>query len=186
METHDTQRLSVAYQRERSRLLGFIRARVSNGDDAEDILHDVFAQAVRSPNVLASVDDLVAWLFRVARNRVVDWYRRRGRRRETSLDARTDDGAASLGELIADSGIELDRDLVRRMAVDALAAAVAALPAPQRAAFVGNVIEGRTFKEMAEQTNTPIGTLLARKHRAVAKLRETLEDLEEVIDELDS
>ena len=76
--------------------------------------------------------------------------------------------------------------MVRRVAVDAVAAAVAALPPAQREAFVGNVIEGRTFREMAEQTGTPIGTLLARKRRAVAKLRTTLEDLEEAVDELDT
>ena len=68
----------------------------------------------------------------------------------------------------------------------ALATAVAALPDGQREAFVGNVIEGRSFREMAQETGTPLGTLLARKHRAVARLRETLEDLEEVIDELGS
>jgi RNA polymerase sigma factor (sigma-70 family) len=186
VESNDTERLSGTYRRERSRLLAFIRSRVGSGDDAEDILHEVFVQAVRSPNVLASVDNLVAWLFRIARNRVVDWYRRRGRRQETSLDADAGEGTGSLGELIADTSIDLDRDLVRRMTVDALATAVASLPAAQREAFVGNVIEGRTFREMAEQTNTPLGTLLARKSRAVAKLRETLEDLEEVIDELDS
>jgi RNA polymerase sigma factor (sigma-70 family) len=159
---------------------------VGSSDEAEDILHEVFVQAVRSPNVLASVDNLVAWLFTIARNRVVDWYRRRGRRQETSLDAEAGEGTSSLGDLIADTSIDLERDMVRRMTVDALAAAVAVLPEGQREAFVGNVMEGRTFREMAEETGTPLGTLLARKRRAVAKLRETLEELEEVIDELDS
>ena len=184
VESHE--RLSGAYRRERSRLLAFIRSRVTNGDDAEDILHEVFVRAVRSPNVLASVDNLVAWLFRIARNRVVDWYRRRGRRQETSLDADAGDETPGLLELIADTSIDLDRDLVRRMTVNALSNAVASLPDAQREAFVGNVIEGRTFREMAQQTGTPLGTLLARKRRAVARLRETLEDLEEVIDDLDS
>lgn len=186
MESQNTDRLSVTYQRERSKLLRFIRSKVSNGDDAEDILHEVFFQAIRSPNVLSTVDDMVAWLFKAARNRVVDWYRRRGRRRETSLDAKVDGGTASLGELIADSGIDLDRDLSRRMAVESLASAIATLPAEQREAFVGNVIEGRTFREIAKETNTPLGTILARKRRAVLKLRETLDDLEEALDELDS
>jgi RNA polymerase sigma factor (sigma-70 family) len=183
VEPHDTDSVSVAYRRERPRLLAFIRSRVTDGDD---ILHDVFVQAVRHPNVLAAVDDLVAWLFRAARNRVVDMYRRRERRRETSLDADVDDGTASLGDLIADAGIDIERDLTRRLAVETLADAVAELPEGQRAAFVGNVMEGRTFREMADASNTPLGTLLARKRRAVAKLRVILQDLEEVIDELDS
>ena len=71
----DPQRVGTAYRREAPRLRAFIRSRVASGEDAEDILHEVFAQAAR-PNVLAAVDDVVAWLFRAARNRVVDWYRR--------------------------------------------------------------------------------------------------------------
>ena len=182
MESHDTtQRLSGTYRRERSRLLQFIRSRVSDGEVAEDILHDVFAQAVRSPNVMASVDNLVGWLFTVARNRVVDWYRRRGRRQEISLDADARDGTSTLGDLIADAGIDPEGALIRQAAVQAIAAEIAKLPDAQREAFVGSVIEGRSFREMAEASGTPVGTLLARKHRAVQRLRQHLRDFEEEI-----
>ena len=105
--------VATAYRREAPRLLAFIRSRVTNGEDAEDILHEVFAQAAR-PNVLAAVDDVVAWLFRAARNRVADWYRRRGRRTEASLDAVVGDDETSLGDLLADGGVDVERPVAWR------------------------------------------------------------------------
>ena len=174
--------VGVAYRRAAPRLLAFIRARVTSGEDAEDILHEVFAQAAR-PNVLAAVDDVVAWLFRAARNRVVDWYRRRGRRPETSLDAVADGVETSLGELLVDAGVDVTQEVARRLAVQAMARAIASLPSKQRQAFVGHVVEGGSFREMAASSGAPIGTLLARKHRAVARLRTSLQNLEEVLDE---
>ena len=181
----DPQRVGTAYRREAPRLLAFIRSRVASGEDAEDILHEVFAQAAR-PNVLAAVDDVVAWLFRAARNRVVDWYRRRGRRTETSLDAVLADDESSLGDLLVDAGVDVERQVARRLAVEALVRAIASLPAEQRQAFVATVVEGWTFRELATRTGTPIGTLLSRKRRAVARLRISLQNLEEGIDELES
>ena len=105
--------VATAYRREAPHLLAFIRSRVTNGEDAEDILHEVFAQAAR-PNVLAAVDDVVAWLFRAARNRVADWYRRRGRRTEASLDAVVGDDETSLGDLLADAGVDVERPVAWR------------------------------------------------------------------------
>jgi RNA polymerase sigma factor (sigma-70 family) len=181
MEAVLVQRLERTYERERGRLLSFIRSRVSAREDAEDILQDVFTQAVRNLSVTQPIDNLLAWLYTAARNRVVDLYRRR--RPTVSLHGRDrDDG--SLEDLLEDSGIDLEKEVVRREVQEALTEALEDLPAEQREVFLQQAVEGRTFRELAEESGVSINTLIARKRYAVKALRRRLAAIKEVLEEL--
>jgi RNA polymerase sigma factor (sigma-70 family) len=176
-----TQRLERTYRRERPRLLAFIRSRVSRPEDAEDLLQEVFAQAVESLSATEPVDNLLAWLYTVTRNRIVDLYRRR--RPALSLQTREEEGPA-LEELIRDSGIDLDRELVRQEVLEALVDSLEELPPEQREVFLQQAVEGTTFREIAEETGVSINTLTARKRYAVRFLRHRLQEIKQLVDEL--
>jgi len=153
--------------RERSRLLNFIRRRVPHPDDAEDVLQDVFYKLVEANRLLMPVDHVASWLFRVARNRIIDLVRKR--KPETPYDL------AELAELLPSSDPDPEAAYFQNAQLDELEAALDELPEEQRAVFVAHVLEGRSFKEMAEQTGQNINTLLARKRYAVQRLRERLQ-----------
>ncbi len=175
------ERIDRTFREEGERLLRFIRSRVSEPEDAEDILQDIFVQALRNLNALQAVDNLLGWLYTAARNRIVDWYRRKGRR-AAPPDPRLDE--ASLGELLADSGLSLERERVRALVADALLEALEELPPPQREAFRLQALEGQTFREISQRTGVPINTLIARKRYAVLALRERLREVRALADEL--
>jgi len=155
-------------QRERSRLLNFIRRSVPHPDDAEDVLQDVFYKLVEANRLLMPIDHVASWLFRVARNRIIDLVRKR---KPEILD-----GLAELAELLPSSEPDPEAAYVQNERLDDLEAALDELPEEQRAVFVAHVLEGRSFKEMAEQTGENINTLLARKRYAVRRLRERLQE----------
>ena len=155
-------------QRERSRLLNFIRRRVPDPNDAEDVLQDVFYKLVEANRLLMPIDHVASWLFRVARNRIIDLVRKR---KPEILD-----GLAELAELLPSSDPDPEAAYVQNERLDDLEAALDELPEEQRAVFVAHVLEGRSFKEMAEQTGENINTLLARKRYAVRRLRERLQE----------
>jgi len=175
------QRLERTYRRERGRLLAFIRSRVHASEDAEDILQDVFTQAVRNLSATEPIDNLVAWLYTVTRNRIVDLYR--GRRPTVSIHGRADEGG-SLEDLLEDSGIDLEQEVIRGEVLEALLESLEELPPEQRDVFLQQAVEGRTFRELAEESGVSINTLLARKRYAVQALRRRLGELREVFDEL--
>jgi RNA polymerase sigma factor (sigma-70 family) len=165
MTADQDRRIADAVDREQSRLRRFIRRRVPDPRDAEDVLQDVFAALVEANRLLMPIDHLTGWLFRVARNRIADLFRRRPE--EPLL----------FEELLpADEG-DPDVAYARSVMVEALAAALDELPPEQRDVFVGHEIDGRSFKEMAKATGVPINTLLSRKHYAVQRLRERLKPL---------
>ena len=176
------ERIDRAFREEGDRLLRFIRRRVAEPEAAEDILQDIFVQALRNLNALQVVDNLLAWLYTTARNRIIDWYRR-GRRRAVPLEGR--EAEASLAELAAGSGLPLEREQVRGLVADALLEALAELPAAQREVFLLQAVEGRTFREISEATGVPLNTLLARKRYAVLALRERLGELRSLAAGLD-
>jgi RNA polymerase sigma factor (sigma-70 family) len=165
MTADQDRRIADAVDREQSRLRRFIRRRVPDPRDAEDVLQDVFAALVEANRLLMPIDHLTGWLFRVARNRIADLFRRR--HEEPLL----------FEELLpADDG-DPEAAFARTVMVEALAAALDELPADQRDVFVAHEIDGLTFKEMAKTTGVPINTLLSRKHYAVQRLRERLKPL---------
>jgi len=161
---------------ERKRLLDFIRKRVRNQSDAEDILQDVFYQLVTNYSVTDPIEKLTAWLFTVARNKIIDWYRKR-RPESLPSDPGDLDSPLNLEEVLFDPKQNPDRVYARSLVWSELSEALDELPDEQRDVFVMHELEGRSFKEIAELTGEPINTLLSRKRYAVLFLREQLQEL---------
>ncbi|MGA8199123.1 MAG: sigma-70 family RNA polymerase sigma factor [Candidatus Sulfotelmatobacter sp.] len=171
------QRISEAVSREQPRLRSFIRKRVADPGDAEDILQDVFYELVEAYRMMKPVEQVTAWLFRVARNRITDRFRKRSRealRNEPSSVA--DDGEELLlEELLPSPDAGPDAAYARSVLLEELDEALDELPAEQREVFVAHELMGYSFKELAEQTGVSVNTLLSRKHYAVLHLRERLQ-----------
>lgn len=166
--------LEAAVKRERKRLSDFIRRRITDESDAEDVLQDVFYQLLTSPSVTEPIENLTAWLFAVARNKVVDWYRKR---RPAPLRRGGDEGPLDLEDVLFDPADGPDRAYWRAAVWAELADALDELPEEQRDVFVAHELEGASFKQIAERTGEPLNTLLSRKRYAVLYLRERLRDL---------
>jgi RNA polymerase sigma factor (sigma-70 family) len=180
MEAVLTGKLERAYKNESKKLLGFIRSKISSIEDAEDILHDVFLSAVNNINITEPIDNLAGWIYTIARNRIIDWYRKK-KNRTVSLHQIKND--ISLEEMIQDAGINLEKQMLRKIVMQAIEESLEELPESQREVFFLQAIEGKTFKEISEITKTPVNTLLARKRYAVLFLRDRLREIKEMIDE---
>jgi RNA polymerase sigma factor (sigma-70 family) len=168
--------VEAAARTERTRLFNFIRRRVRTEEDAEDILQDVFYQLLTSYSVTEPIEKLTSWLFTVARNKIIDWYRRR---RPSGLNVEDEETGESLNleDILFDPTQNPDELYARSLVWTELADALDELPDEQREVFVMHELEGRSFKEMAEMTGEPINTLLSRKRYAVLHLRESLQEL---------
>ena len=149
--------------REGSRLRNFIRRRVADPRDAEDVLQDVFTELVEANQLLMPIEHVSGWLFRVARNRIIDLFRRK---KGESLD---------LDDLLPSPDAGPDAEFARGALLEELEAAIAELPEEQRDVFVAHEIDGKSFKEMAAESGVSINTLLSRKRYAVLHLRERLQ-----------
>lgn len=165
---------------ERDNLLSFIRSKIRSLDDSEDMLQDVYIKALDSLNVMGPVDNLTGWLYTIAKNKVIDWYRKK-RLQTVSLDEPIDEGLA-LKDILADDMDERWDDRTREAVYNALLQAISELPEKQRFVFIQNVIEERTFRELAKETGTCINTLMARKRYAVTFLRGRLKEIKQLID----
>lgn len=163
-------------ERERPRLRNFIRRRVGNDADVEDILQDVFFELVEAYRLMQPLENVSAWLFRVARNRIVDFFRkeRRGPFVEPPRDPDGDD-MLRIEEMLPSPEAGPESAYLYSVLVDEFNAALAALPAEQRDAFVAHELEGRSFRDLASESGLSVNTLLARKHYAVRYLRERLQ-----------
>jgi RNA polymerase sigma factor (sigma-70 family) len=177
--------ITAIVMRERTRLVNFIRRRIRDPDDAEDVLQDVFHEFVQAYRLPAPIEQASAWLFRAARNRIVDRFRKKKEQPLTDLSEAEDD---------ADSEYRLDLALpahdagpealyARTLLLKALQDALDELPVNQREVFVAHELEGRSFKEMVTESGVTLNTLLARKRYAVLHLRARLQP---IYDELDS
>ena len=170
----------AAYRSERKRLFDFIRRRVRTEADAEDILADVFYQMIASYSVTEPIEKMTSWLLTVARNKIIDWYRKR---KPESLRQRADESALpqnlplNLEDILFDPGQNPDVLYARSLVWTELADALEDLPDEQRDVFVMHELEGKSFKEIAELTGEPVNTLLSRKRYAVLYLREALQEL---------
>lgn len=164
------------FKGERGRLWRYIRSRVRDRVDAEDILQDVFTELVVAHRLLKPVNHLRGWLFQVARNRITDRHRARSRWDSTSdsLDA-MEPGA--LEAMLPSAAGGPDAAYARAVLQEALEDALAELPGPQRDVFVAHELEGRSFKEMSEETGVGVNTLLSRKRYAVLHLRRRLQSI---------
>jgi len=168
-----------AIRRERPRLRAWLRRQVPDPQDIEDILQDAFYELVLASRLVEPVRNAGAWLFAVIRNRVTDTHRRRGRHPTTSLadpDAAPDDADEdALADLLPDADAGPEQAYMRARLIEALEAALQALPDEQRAVFVAHELDGLSFKDMAAASGDSVNTLLSRKRYAVAALRKRLQ-----------
>ncbi|ACU64322.1 RNA polymerase sigma factor [Chitinophaga pinensis] len=178
MAAEQNERIQETVRQERKRLLHFIRKRVNNVADAEDILQDVFYQFTEYSRVGSQIDSITAWLFTVTRNKITDWFRKK-RESTFSEHTREYDGEESLflSEVIADPGALSDAPMTRKVIAESIMEAVDELPEEQRFVFLQHEIEGKSFKEMSAETGVSVNTLLSRKRYAVLFLRERLAEL---------
>ncbi len=171
------------FLKEKDRLLAFIRNRVSSLEEAEDILQDVFFQFVAGYDTISSLDRVTSWLFSVARNKIIDKYRRdslRPQRADLGWQAGSeDDLPITLAEILPDLGNTPEDTMFREVIWAAIMEALDELPAEQREIFILNEMEDRSFREIAEETGVSINTLLSRKRYAILALRRKLQALYE-------
>ena len=179
MIAEQDRRLSEAIGREQGRLRNFIRRRVADEAEAEDILQDVFYELVEAYRLMKPIEQVGAWLFRVARNRIIDVFRKK--RPETlsvETGQETDDSEAlTLEELLPSPDAGPEAEYARGILLEELEAALDELPDDQRDVFVAHEIEGRSFKAISAETGVSVNTLLSRKHQAVLHLRRRLQSI---------
>jgi len=162
--------------RERSRLGSFIRRRVPDPRDAEDILQDVFYELVEANRLLMPIDHVTGWLFRVARNRIIDLFRKKRPEQLAEVVVTADDDEVlRLEDILPSPADGPDALYARTVLLDELEMAIDELPEDQRAVFVKHELEGCSFKEIAAETGVSMNTLLSRKRYAVLRLRERLQ-----------
>lgn len=170
--------VAEAVEREGSRLLGFIRRRVPDEADAEDVLQEVLYELVEANRLLMPIEHLSGWLFRVARNRIVDLFRRKKPLRLDDVAAGNDpEERLGLEELLPSEDAGPEAIHLRHVLLDELETAIDELPPEQREVFVAHEIDGRSFKEVAAASGVNLNTLLSRKRYAVHALRERLQDV---------
>lgn len=175
MTVEQDQRISDVVTREQSRLRRFIRRRVPDPRDAEDILQDVFYELVEANRLLMPIEHVTGWLFRVARNRITDLFRKK--RPEPFSDrtvAGDEEERLQFEDLLPSPDAGPDAVYARTVLLDELELAVDELPPEQRDVFVWHELDGRSFKEMAAESGVSVNTLLSRKRYAVRHLRERL------------
>ena len=176
--TDQDRKIVEVIARERSRLGSFIRRRVADPADAEDILQDVFSELVESVRMVRPIEQIGAWLFQVARNRIIDRFRRRREQpAPVPPDLEGEDGLATLAELLPSPRAGPEAQYARRLLLEELDAALEELPAGQRDVFVAHELEGKSFRELAAQTGLNVNTLLSRKRYAVRHLRDRLRQI---------
>ena len=179
-QSHAAAAADAAFRSDRRRLFDFIRRRVRTEADAEDILADVFYQMVASYSVTEPIEKVTSWLLTVARNKIIDWYRKR---KPESFRQREDESALpsnlplNLEDILFDPGQNPDVLYERSQLWTELADALEDLPVEQRDVFIMHELEGISFKEIAEITGEPVNTLLSRKRYAILYLREALQEL---------
>ncbi len=176
MAFEQDQRISEVVKREQSRLRNFIRRRVPDPLDAEDILQDVFYRLVEANRLLMPIEHVTGWLFRVARNRITDLFRKKEPENFSEIEP-TDEGGELLQfeDLLPSPDAGPEAVYARNVLLDELERALDELPEEQRAVFIAHEFDGRSFKEMSAETGVSVNTLLSRKRYAVLHLRERLQ-----------
>jgi len=176
MTEEQNDRISAAIAREQSRLRNFIRKRVVDESDAEDILQEVFYELVQAYRLMRPVEQVGAWLFQVARNRVTDLFRKRrsAPMRDNTIMEAEDGGQFSLQDLLPSPDAGPEAAYAREVLLDELDAALDELPDEQREVFIAHEFEGQSFRDLAAATGLSVNTLLSRKHYAVVHLRRRL------------
>jgi len=178
--TEQDRQISEVVAVEGSRLRNFIRRRVPDSRDAEDILQEVFYELVEANRLLMPIEHVTGWLFRVARNRITDLFRKK--KPETFSDSAVEDEDGEplrIEDLLPAPDAGPEALYVRNVLLDELELALDELPEEQREVFVAHELEGRSFKELSAESGVNVNTLLARKRYAVLRLRERLQNIHE-------
>jgi RNA polymerase sigma factor (sigma-70 family) len=176
--TERDRQISEIIAEQRSRLRNFIRRRVPDPRDAEDILQDVFYKLVEANRLLMPIEHVTGWLFRVARNRITDLFRKKNPKTFSDAVAEGEGGEVlQIEDLLPSPDAGPEALYFRNMLLDELELALDELPEEQRTVFVGHEFEGRSFKDMAAATGVSVNTLLSRKRYAVLHLRERLQSI---------
>src|SRR5437773_2083652 len=180
MAFEQDQRISEVVKREQSRLRNFIRRRVPDPRDAEDILQDVFYKLVEANRLLMPIEHVTGWLFRVARNRITDLFRKKKPEAFSATSIENENGELlTFEDLLPSPDAGPEALYVRSMLLDELELALDELPVEQREVFIAHELEGRSFKELSAESGVNLNTLLARKRYAVLHLRERLQSIYE-------
>jgi RNA polymerase sigma factor (sigma-70 family) len=177
--TEQDRHISEIVAEERSRLRNFIRRRVPDPSDVEDIVQEVFYELVEANRLLMPIEHVTGWLFRVARNRITDLFRKRRREGFAGEAASGDEGgeAPRLEDLLPSPDAGPEALYVRGVLIEELGHALEELPEEQREVFVAHELEGRSFKEISAESGVNVNTLLSRKRYAVLHLRERLRSI---------
>lgn len=183
MDSTQSESIGDVYKTEQRRLLGYIKKKISDSVDAEDILQDVFYQLTVGFNGIRSLESLTAWLYRVADNKMKDRFRKR--KNETvgyhTLVANDDDGPLSLEDIIPYLGSSPEEEEIKAKIWQTIEKTLNELPPEQSSVFVANEFDELSFKEISQKTGIGINTLISRKRYAVLALREKLNDLYELL-----
>jgi RNA polymerase sigma factor (sigma-70 family) len=179
MIAEQDRKLAETVAREQGRLRNFIRRRVRDNAEADDILQDVFYELVEAYRLMKPIEQVGAWMFRVARNRIIDAFRKK---KPESLAAQTiraneDSEPLTLEDLLPSPDAGPEAEYARGVLLDELEAALEDLPDDQREVFVAHEMEGQSFKEISAETGVSVNTLLSRKHQAVLQLRRQLRSI---------
>jgi len=178
MMAEQDDRISEAIDRDKTRLRNFIRRRVADPSDAEDILQEVFSELVEAYRLMKPIEQVGAWLFRVARNRITDLFRKRKPDASTNDPVVADEGEfLTLEDLLPSRDAGPEAAYARTVLLAELEDALEELPDEQREVFLAHEIEGRSFKDLAVETGLSVNTLLSRKRYAVIHLRERLREV---------
>ncbi|MGZ4840854.1 MAG: RNA polymerase sigma factor [Candidatus Angelobacter sp.] len=178
MALEQDQRISEVVKREGSRLRNFIRRRVTDPRDVEDVLQDVFYRLVEANRLLMPIDHVTGWLFRVARNRITDLFRKKTLELFSDTAVAGEEGEfLQIEDLLPSPDAGPEAIYFRNLLLDELELALDELPDEQREVFIAHELEGRSFKEMAAETGVSVNTLLSRKRYAVLHLRERLQNI---------
>ena len=179
MSPGETEKIGTVYKDERNRLLGYIRNRIPDRIEAEDILQDVFYQLTVGFRDIRRIENLTAWIYKVTDNRITDLFRKKKpvNISYTENANEDDDGPLLLEEILPSLGSTPEDDEIKDLIWEAIDETLSDLPEEQRSVFVATEFDGKSFKEISEETGTGINTLISRKRYAVLVLRERLNEL---------
>lgn len=179
MSPKESKRITSAYKTEHNRLLGYIRKRIPNSIEAEDILQDIFYQLTVGFNDIRRLESLTAWLYKVADNRITDLFRKKRHNTLSYSDnmSEGEDGPLTLEEILPSVGISHGDEELKEMIWETIDETLSGLPEEQRSVFIENEFDEMSFKEISEKTGVGINTLISRKRYAVLALRKNLNEL---------
>jgi RNA polymerase sigma factor (sigma-70 family) len=186
--SEDNARIVAAVAAQGPRLRAFVRRQVADLSEVDDIVQDTFVELVSAYRLTEPIEHVAAWLMRVARNRIIDRFRKQSRKTSLSTPASRHDADSSseprstVDEWLAPDAAGPEANYARDVLADELAAALDELPAEQRVVFIAHELEGRSFKDLAAEMGVGVNTLLGRKHAAVRHFRRRLQDIRSELD----